>query len=199
MLALVSCEVSDGLRPSEATVGVPDIYDNRQYLRVERDFLHTIDGVSYITIGGVQDDPRQPYVLVELPHEADSGANRLWVYRENVLVPNGDGYAPNDWSSASTREGTSMIKILCEQVSRGLREADAILALRDFQGRRHFLQIEKDFLFRRDGKTYLPVGFVHRDAPTGAFLIELPHEAETGVHRLWVSAEKVLDANEVLA
>jgi hypothetical protein len=92
-----------------------------------------------------------------------------------------------------------MIKILCEQVSPGLREADAILAFRDFHGRRHFLQIEKDFLVRREGQSYLPVGFVHRDAATGAYLIELPHEAETGVHRLWVSAEKVLDGQEVSA
>jgi hypothetical protein len=92
-----------------------------------------------------------------------------------------------------------MIKILCEQVSPGLREADAILTFVDFNGRRHFLQIEKDLLVSRDGRTYLPVGFVHRDAPTGAFLIELPHEAETGANRLWVSADKVLDADEVLA
>jgi hypothetical protein len=92
-----------------------------------------------------------------------------------------------------------MLEILCEQVSPGLREADAILTLRDFSGRRHFLQIEKEFLVRRQGRSYLPVGFVHRAAPTGAFLIELPHEAETGAHRLQVSAEKVLDAEEVPA
>jgi len=90
-----------------------------------------------------------------------------------------------------------MIKVLCEQVSPGLREADAILTLVDFHGRRHFLQIEKDFLVRRNGRSYLPVGFVQRDAPTGAFLIELPHEAETGAHRLWISADKILDAGEV--
>jgi hypothetical protein len=90
-----------------------------------------------------------------------------------------------------------MIKILCEEVSAGLREADAILTFLDFHGRRHFLQTEKDLLVLRNGNSYLPVGFVHRDARTGAFLIELPHEAETGVNRLWVSAEKVLDADEV--
>jgi hypothetical protein len=92
-----------------------------------------------------------------------------------------------------------MIKILCEPVSPGLRAADAILTFVDVHGRRHFLQIEKDFLVRRNGHSYLPVGCVHRDAPSGAFLIELPHEAETGVNRLWVSADKVLDADEVLA
>jgi hypothetical protein len=90
-----------------------------------------------------------------------------------------------------------MIKILCEQVSPGLREADAILTFLDVQGRRHFLQIEKDLLVQRNGHSYLPVGFVYRDVRTRAFLIELPHEAETGVNRLWVSAEKVLDADEV--
>jgi hypothetical protein len=91
-----------------------------------------------------------------------------------------------------------MIKILCEQVSPGLRQADAILTFFDVYGRRHFLQIEKDFLVGHNGHSYLPVGLVYRDAPTGAFLIELPHEAETGVNRLWVSADKVLDADEVL-
>lgn len=92
-----------------------------------------------------------------------------------------------------------MIKVLCEQVSPGLREADAILTFLDFHGRRHFLQIEKDLLVRQNGRSYLPVGFVQRDVPTGAFLIELPHEAETGVNRLWVSADKILNADEVLA
>jgi hypothetical protein len=92
-----------------------------------------------------------------------------------------------------------MIKILCEQVSPGLREADAILTFRDYHGRRHFLQIEKDFLVHKNGNSYLPVGLVHRDARTGAFLIEFPHEAETGVNRIWVGAEKVLDADEVTA
>jgi hypothetical protein len=90
-----------------------------------------------------------------------------------------------------------MIKILCDDVSPGLREADAILTLRDIHGRRHFLQIERDLLVPRNGNAYLPVGFVHRDARTGAFLIELPHEAETGVNRLWVSAESVIDPDEV--
>jgi hypothetical protein len=92
-----------------------------------------------------------------------------------------------------------MIKILCEQVSPGLREADAILTFVDLHGRRHFLQIEKDILVRRNGSFYLPVGLVDRDARTGAFLVELPHEAETGVNRLWVGGEKVVDADEVPA
>src|SRR5262245_1547774 len=70
-------------------------------------------------------------------------------------------------------QGAVMTNILCEQVSPGLREADAILTLLDVQGRRHFLQIEMDLLVRKNGNSYLSVGFVHRDARTGAFLIEL--------------------------
>jgi hypothetical protein len=80
-----------------------------------------------------------------------------------------------------------------------MRAADAILTFVDFHGRRHFLQIEKDLLLHRRGHTYLPVGFIHRDLPPDALLIEFPHEAETGAHRIWVSAEKVLDADEVSA
>jgi hypothetical protein len=89
-----------------------------------------------------------------------------------------------------------MIKVLCEDVSPGLRAADVIVALQDIHGRRHSLQIEKDFLVGRNGRRYLPVAAVHRDDQTGAVLIELPHEAETGVNRLWVPAEKLLNAVE---
>jgi hypothetical protein len=104
-----------------------------------------------------------------------------------------------DTRAGDASQGAHTIKILCEQVSPGLREADAILTFLDFLGRRHFLQIERTLLVRRNGSSYLPVGFVHRDQPTGAFLVELPHEAETGVNRLWVGADKVLSSDEALA
>jgi hypothetical protein len=81
-----------------------------------------------------------------------------------------------------------MTRLLCAGVSRGLREADVIATLRDVNGRRHFLQIEKDFLAYDDAQAYLPVAVIGRDARTGAVLVELPHEAETGVNRLWVPA-----------
>jgi hypothetical protein len=47
-----------------------------------------------------------------------------------------------------------MIKILCEKVSPGLRKADVILTFLDVYGRRHFLQIERDFLVQRNGHSY---------------------------------------------
>jgi hypothetical protein len=90
-----------------------------------------------------------------------------------------------------------MTELRCARVSRGLREADAIATLRDVYGRQHFLQIEKDFLAHHDSSAYLPVAFVARDRTTGAILVELPHEAETGVNRLWVAADDLRDGTEV--
>jgi hypothetical protein len=88
-MAQVRCQVSDGLRPSEATVAVADLQDRQQLLRVERDFLTPVAGEWFLPVGVVYDDGRNPWVLIELPHEADSGVNRLWVRREDLLV--GDG------------------------------------------------------------------------------------------------------------
>jgi hypothetical protein len=92
-----------------------------------------------------------------------------------------------------------MIRVLCARVSRGLRAADVIATIRDIHGRNHFLQIEKDFLSQDNGRSYLPVCLVHRDVQTGAVLIEFPHEAETGVNRIWVRGADLQDAPEVPA
>lgn len=82
-MELVRCaDVRDGLRSSEATVAVSDIRGSKQYLRVEREFLVEKSGVHYLPIGVVGHDGNR--ALIELPHEADSGANRLWV--DNSLL-----------------------------------------------------------------------------------------------------------------
>jgi hypothetical protein len=86
-----------------------------------------------------------------------------------------------------------MIQVLCETVSPGTRAVDAIATIRDFHGRRHFLHMEKDFLVSHDSRSAVPVAFAHRDPQTGTVLIELPQEAETGVNRLWVRAEDILE------
>jgi hypothetical protein len=88
-LASVRCEITDGLRPTEATVAVADIHNHRQFLRIERDFLSAVGEQWFMPVGVVHDDSRQPWVMIELPHEADSGANRLWVRRENLRPSNG--------------------------------------------------------------------------------------------------------------
>jgi hypothetical protein len=84
-----------------------------------------------------------------------------------------------------------MAKIRCEAVSEGLRASEAVAMFRDYQGRRHFLRVERDFLSEEDGQTYLPIGIVHVDPRTKLVLIELPHEAETGANRLWIKQDQL--------
>ncbi|WP_435018818.1 hypothetical protein TA3x_000804 [Tundrisphaera sp. TA3] len=78
-MALVACEISDGLRASEATVAVREVVGDRQYLRVERDFLTEDAGRYYLSVALIQMDPTGASALIELPQEADSGTSRLWV------------------------------------------------------------------------------------------------------------------------
>ena len=82
-MAQVVCEVSAGLRDSEKTVAVRDIQGRRQFLRVEQDFLTHEGEQSYLPVGVVQ-ATADGKVLIELPHEADSGANRLWIKRSDL-------------------------------------------------------------------------------------------------------------------
>jgi hypothetical protein len=84
-MAHVVCEVSQGLREAERTVAVKDVHGRSQFLRVPFDFLTQANGRQYLPVGVVHIDPRSKAVLVELPHEADSGANRLWVRAADLL------------------------------------------------------------------------------------------------------------------
>lgn len=93
-MAQVRCEISDGLRSAEATVAVADVENRQQFLRVERDYLTAVAGEWFLPVGVVHDDRHSPWVLIELPHEADSGVNRLWVPRAHLLPSNGAGHDP---------------------------------------------------------------------------------------------------------
>jgi hypothetical protein len=83
----VLCSLSDGLRPSEVTVEVRDTDGRPEFLRVHREFVKTIDNRCYLPIGVVYHDRDENRFLIELPHEADSGANRLWVGPESLIEP----------------------------------------------------------------------------------------------------------------
>jgi hypothetical protein len=77
----VACNVDEGLRPSEVTVEVRDIDKRSEFLRVDGHFVKCFDGQHYLPIGIVYRDKEsgRDLVLIELPHEADSGTNRVWV------------------------------------------------------------------------------------------------------------------------
>ena len=52
---------------------------------------------------------------------------------------------------------------------------------------------------RKPAFSYLPIGIVHSDPRSEMVLIELPHEAETGSHRLWVKQDQLDEPVEALA
>lgn len=84
-MAKIRCEqVSEGLRPSEAVASFFDYHGRRHFIRVERDFLDQQDGKDFLPVGIVHVDPKTSAVLIELPHEAETGANRLWVKQEQL-------------------------------------------------------------------------------------------------------------------
>jgi hypothetical protein len=92
-----------------------------------------------------------------------------------------------------------MNKIRCESIADGLRASEALAIFRDYQDRKHYLRVERDFLTQQNGSSYLPVGVVHVDPKTKLVLVELPHEAETGANRLWVKQEQLDEPVEAFA
>ncbi|MFO0967990.1 MAG: hypothetical protein U0793_20725 [Gemmataceae bacterium] len=86
---LVRCEVSEGPRPGYKAIGISSVEGYSEYLVVEERFLvHRDDGV-YLPVILVGWDRRQNLALAQLPYEADSGANRVWVSKTQI-VPEAD-------------------------------------------------------------------------------------------------------------
>lgn len=81
----VQCEIDGpGIRDDEENVSVMDITGNRHFLRVSKGFVNSTDKGDFLPIGVVEVDRLNAKVLIELPHEADSGANRLWIPFQRV-------------------------------------------------------------------------------------------------------------------
>ena len=91
-----------------------------------------------------------------------------------------------------------MVLVQCE-VRPGVGSIVASVAVCDTANVPTFLQIDRDFPTQRQGRTYLPVGLVYKDKEKGVALIELPVEADSGTHRLWVPLSSVLDTNGAAA
>jgi hypothetical protein len=75
----VECEATPSSLYDTEVVGVPDETDNHHFLRVARGMVHRSDSKAYLPVGIVDVDRRHGRVLIQLPYEADSGANRLWI------------------------------------------------------------------------------------------------------------------------
>jgi hypothetical protein len=87
MEAYVLCEnVTEGLRPEEATVMVKSTQGRSEYLRISRKNLLNRNNKKYLAIGVVHFDSATGQYLIEFPYEADSGTSRIWVLRDKILT-----------------------------------------------------------------------------------------------------------------
>src|SRR5689334_14896514 len=83
-MALISCEVTEGPRPGFKAVGVASIEGHTEYLTIEERFLVRRGEDYLLPVDLVGRDRRHGTALVQLPFEADSGANRVWVKGQNL-------------------------------------------------------------------------------------------------------------------
>ena len=74
---------------------------------------------------------------------------------------------------------------------------EVVVAVKDEKGRRQFLSVSKGMVAKENGKTYLAIGVVEVDSRTRRVLIELPHESDSGVSRLWVPFDSFRPRSEV--
>jgi len=81
----VVCEVSPGLRDSERTVAVANVHGRKEFLRIEGSYLRREGEQTYSPVGFIYEHPASGSVLIELPLEADSGARRMFVPKQNML------------------------------------------------------------------------------------------------------------------
>ena len=89
MAAVLCEEVGVGMRPSERCVSVRDVRGHREWILVEQDFLDLHEKKTYLPIGIVQVDRDNHVALIEFPHEAATGGNRVWVRESDLIKGNG--------------------------------------------------------------------------------------------------------------
>jgi hypothetical protein len=88
-MTLLECEILEGPRPAFKVVGVSSIEGHTEYLTIEERFLVKRNGRYLLPVSLIGKDRRHNTLLVQLPYEADSGANRVWV-KGDTIVPEPD-------------------------------------------------------------------------------------------------------------
>jgi hypothetical protein len=83
-MAQVICEVSDGLRKSEATVKLVTYEGRPEFLPVDRGLLSTEGGKNFLSVPVIHINKEKKAALIALPVEADSGAHRIWVALDRI-------------------------------------------------------------------------------------------------------------------
>jgi hypothetical protein len=85
-MAQVICEVSEGLRKSEATVKLVTFDGRPEFLPVDRGMLSTQGDKHFLSVPVIHISQEKKAALIALPVEADSGAHRVWVHLDQIKL-----------------------------------------------------------------------------------------------------------------
>lgn len=85
----VRCEISEGLTESDITVCVRDADGRDQFIHVLPSMVNWVGEIPYLPVGVINLDHRNSRVLIELPIEADSGVNRMWMPIDSFRIDSG--------------------------------------------------------------------------------------------------------------
>lgn len=83
-MAQVLCEVSEGLRKSEATVKLITFDGRPEFLPVDRGLLSTEGDKHFMSVPIIHISREKQAALIALPVEADSGAHRVWMHLDRI-------------------------------------------------------------------------------------------------------------------
>ncbi len=87
-MQLLRCRISDGPRSGFKTVSVESIEGHTEHFAIEERFLAYSEGELSLPVQVVGRDRQYDTALVQLPVEADSGANRVWVRSDQIITHN---------------------------------------------------------------------------------------------------------------
>jgi hypothetical protein len=82
------------------------------------------------------------------------------------------------------------------QVKDGLRPQEATVMVRDYDGEKHFMPLDRGLLAAEGGKYYISVALMKMDPRSKAALVALPIEADSGAYRIWVKRKNLKDLPE---
>ena len=86
MLVYLKCSLSEGFRASEKTAELTR-YDGRiAEIRLPANSFGEIEGENYMAAGLIEYHKSSDSYLVELPYEADTGENRIWIRANDVRL-----------------------------------------------------------------------------------------------------------------
>jgi hypothetical protein len=85
IMALLNCEAMEGPRDGYKTIGVASIEGHTEFFAIEVRFLVRRGNDWLLPVQLIGRDRRYDTALVQLPVEADSGANRVWIKADALI------------------------------------------------------------------------------------------------------------------